>query len=591
MYSAVELRILNTLGNEVFRISNDTLSGSILDINFNIDKIGGLKDFYFTINKEQYNLFYNGMIVEVYYKDMVFLGYKKLFSGYVDNIPIDDQSSIIKIQGKGFYYRLNDLIFTNDYTDATLSEIINDLTLSNANILGKDIGSIFETFTINFENKTYTQVLDTLLQILNEQYTDIQYVWYIDEYRLLHFEQLDLEIYKNLYEGYHFQNPSVDISDEIINSIDVYRAKLSDSGITEYVDTYEDSESINVNGIRKLKLTLSDYLATPNIEQLANSILDKRAYPEKTITIEGYYINDPDIESYSLIISEVDGDYTSVLNTTVVDEFYAVARDSIFENIKFERILPNGFYGINVKPQLKNFLISDCERISQWSQNIIQSVITDSADNFLTRDANKAEGEYIEYTLPNLVQNIIDCGVYIYFDTRPSNIKFSFYSIKGVALDIWLTVEDINIHDTWYRLYFKAPNNTVTGILEISDDGITDYEMEVSANGTDYESLEVAYPINIDGIQFAQYLRNIVKVRITLGESNGYAETIYIDRIDGQYKSWDYSKLTLEHSGYTIKNNCVLGKLDFGNKKSTLSDEINDRLAKGDLAFDMYAKG
>lgn len=643
MSNTIEARVVSITGEEVYRLNGNTRNGDIINAIFNWEKIGGLREFQLDINRENEVTLFPGMRWEFYFKDEIFLDFKKIFTGYTEIIPTaESENPLISLTGKGYYWKLKEKQLTQTFTSTAIGTIINALDYSGLDLDATefDIQAPSVNITVEFKNKTYIQVLDTLLAVANENYKTNQYIWGVDENRGLYFKPLPstgTDVNKKLFEGYQFQDPEVKVSDKIVNSLDVFRATQADPKATEFVATYNDTVSQGEYGIRKEKVTVSDYIDTTSIARLANAILEERSDPDKIISISNFYVKDAEIVEGNLVFEDSSGVNNWAWRTSLTDFPNAVFRDASLSQTGFDRILEADFYGISTKPQNKTLLINECDSLDGWTQNTPNSTIIINDDTVLTgrkvfkwaRAAGQPAGDYIEYTLLDLIQNPLAVGFSIYFDTYPANITFTFTSSFGQEYSQTIDTSNTGIVDTWLTFNFNLPRDYVSTTLDVlpsagppveplevspveagalqdlqvepaatnfqdlqvenSPGTLLDLQVQAETIGTP-EDLEVNYWLDENGDAFGDRLDNIEKVRITLGAGDSNANTIYIDRIGAQNFSWAYSRLTLEKAEYNVTRNFILGNLEFGKKRDTLTDQIKNKVGKGDLAFDMYAK-
>ena len=298
MSNVIDARVISITGEEIARLDGATNRGKILEHSFTWEKIGGLRNFTLRINKENMIPFFNGMRWEFYFKDATFLDIKKIFTGYTEIIPTSESDEpTILIEGKGYYNKLKEKFLTQDYNNQSINTIINSLNFSGLdldtnffNIAGPSVN-----VTVSFKNKTFTQVLDTLLQIANSSYLTTQYIWGVDENRGLYFKALESvypDVRQKLFEGYNFQNPQVELSNTVVNRLTVFRPTLADSKITELVAVYNNSDSQQKYGIIEDKLTLGDYVDTATAARIASAILEEKQDPEKLIKVDEVYTKD-----------------------------------------------------------------------------------------------------------------------------------------------------------------------------------------------------------------------------------------------------------------------------------------------------------
>lgn len=594
MSNSIEARIISITGQEVYRIIGNTKRGAILSADFEWEKVGGLRNFEITIARNNAIPLFSGMRFDFYYRDEVFLSNSKIFTGYSEIVPNrETNNNFIVISGKGYYWKLAQRLLNNSYTSQSLQSIILSLDLTGLDISFSptEINPPSGTYTVDFKDKSYIKVLDTLLKISNSQYSTIQYIYGINENRELYFKQLPstgTDVAQKYFEGYNFQNPEVEFNDDIVNKVQVYRATLADAKETELVNTYEDTNSQGIYGEYEKKITVSDYIDDTAAEDLADSILQEKSVPKKMIRIDNFYRpNSKIIEGLIAFDDGIDND-TIIIDVGSGTEDFEYRMGEINES-SFARVLVADYYGISTKPQEKITLVNECDSLTGWTQSISDSIITVENNNVLTgrqsfkwtRDASKPAGDYIEFELESVISNLIDVRFNIYFVDTMTDITVSFFDIDGNQVDINPDVSNVNLVTTWLKFIEETQNILETGALEAKSTG-TIKKLGIKSGGTEYG----IFVTHTD----AQSIRNLAKVRITLGTGTLNSDVLYIDRIETKNKSWEYSRLTLDKAKYSIDKDYIIGNLEFGDKKISLIDELKTNLDKGAIAFDMYAK-
>lgn len=595
MSNLLEVRLISITDNQVFKISGNTLRGAILDANFECNKIGGLLSFDLTLSRENSLPSFAGMRLEFYFKDEVFQTLNNIFTGYVEDIfNAENNKETITINGKGYAKKFDTRVLNQDYTTTTIADILNSLNYSglDLNLTSNNISPpITNIDTIEFKDKTYTQVFNTLLQIANADINNNQYIWGVDENRGIYFKLLPSVspiVGKKYFEGYHYQNPEVEISDDVVNKLIVFRTTQADPKQTELVATYENTISQDQYGIREQKLIISDYMDTASITLIANSILEYKKEPKKLIKINNFFIKDVKLVLDNLVLNDGGTIYNLQLDDASV-LFQAIYKGAIIDDLNYFRILPSDYYGLSNKPQEKDILINECDNLDEWIESTPTSTIVEDDSNVMTgrqslkwtRVASQPAGDYIEYNLPVILNNPISVLFMIYFKNNVPNLTFTFYDSEDDKVKVIFTPSDARIN-TWLKIVENVEHGVVPDpdILNINNIG-PDEPLEIN-------NLTVTTFLAIGDLSIG--LRNIVKIRITLGVGTTNTDEVYIDRIQLKNNAWTYSRLTLDRAHYNIKRDFILGELEFGNKKVTLIDEINDQLKSGDIAYDLYSR-
>lgn len=597
MSNSLEVRLTSITDNEVYIITGNTLRGSILSSNFEWNKIGGLLSFDLTLSRETELPLFAGMRLEFYFRDDVYRTLNNIFTGYVEVIPTSENNvETIILEGKGYSRKFEERILNQDYSATTITDIINSLDYS-----GLDLDStqdnvappVVNISAIEFKDKTYTQVFNTLVQIANSNINNAEYIWGINEHRGIYFHILpsvNPNVSKKYFEGYHYQSPEIEITDNIINKLIVFRATQADPKQTELVATYEDTDSQDLYGIREQKLTISDYMDTTSIALMASAILENNKEPDKLIKMNNFFIKDTEIISGGIILDDAGTIYDLQLDDSSV-LFGCIYRDPLIDDSKYFRTLQADYYGLSNKPQIKQVLVDECDSLDNWTDSTPTSVIVEDNTNVMTgrqafkwtRSASQPTGDYIELELNTTLNNPISVLFMVYFANNVPNVTFTFYDSEGDTVDVIFTPTDERIN-TWLKIVQDVTRGEAPDLelLNINNLG-PDEALEIN-------NLAETTFLSIGDEPPSIGLRDLVKVRITLGEGTTDTDEIYIDRIQLKNNAWSYSRLVLERAKYNVTRDFILGELEFGNKKMTLVDEIKNKLKSGDIAYDMYTR-
>jgi len=362
----VVVKIYSVTGALVASYYNNTERGENLKVVCNELRIGGLDKFSFTIPSTTPEPLFNDMECQIWVDGV------KWYSGFSDIIPSRDNSEpIIEITGQGFFHKLKVKTINRTYSAQTLDAIVKSVA---SNELGTDINVYYNVakidvpalsgISMNFEDQDLMEVFSELGEICNYQYSTQQYTWGVDEEKELYFRPVSNDQMSHLFEGYHYQNPEVgQLSGKMVNQILAYRTTAADSKATEYVATYSDSSSIELNGLSEKKITFPNYIDTTTIANICQSVLEKNSQP-----VDRVEIND--------------------LN--IVDKFDI------------------GFYGLSNRREKYFVKINDMEDITDWDLTGLNNttVVISSEEVFTGRRAMKlvtsagAEGDMLSYDLP-----------------------------------------------------------------------------------------------------------------------------------------------------------------------------------------------
>jgi hypothetical protein len=280
---------------------------------------------------------------------------------------------------------------------------------------------VFNISNLEFANKSIWSALITLISIANSIDSNNQYRWYIDRYRVFRFESVNNTLQKNMYEGFYFQNPKIEErSDDIINTVEVFRGDSTNENELVKVGTFSDSGSIGKYGVLSRKLTIPDYVDDTTAQAVSEGIINRQK----------------DIKNY--------GELKNILTSS-----------------RFEF----GKYRYNLKPNFYWNIISECEDISDWISSLTggTSFSVDNAEyytgrnSFLLETIIGSQNDYIEYEFDikdnpekiviyiksNVADNIFQIRFY------DSNDNFVFDTLSVDIVGIWNGYEftDIDLSD------------------------------------------------------------------------------------------------------------------------------------------------
>lgn len=385
-------------------------------------------------------------------------------------------------------------------------------------------------------DKNLADIFTDLLKIANYNYDVSKYRWYVDNERELVFEELNATPNDILFEGYNYQSPKVDKkSSDIINKILAFRTKVADRYSTEYVAAYQDTESQARLGLFEKKMIFPDYADTTTIGNIANSIIKQYAFPSKRIQIK---------------------------------------------NLLRETPLLFGHYGLTNKRDFYWQILAECDVTTGWNTaNLTVTTFSVSTEKVLTGlrslkfvTANGSLGDYVEYTLDEILYFPINLRFYIYFVTTAISIKLIFIDKDDAQLE----VEAKLIPDEWQKIEKSIEEIISIGFMKVSDG-----------------KLKVQYDVSNSGFMKVRHLvqagiGSIKKIRVYINSNT--ATTFYIDRIEASSNMYRYSKLLLKQSKYTLSSLGFFVDAVFGGEADSIITEIDQRAVNGEIALDIYAK-
>lgn len=428
MSSPLQIRIISDTGEVVSLLSSDTRQGSILNTTIVAEKIGGLKEFTFTLDRKTDVPLFNSMICEIYLE-----GSKK-FTGYTLTVPtVESNNPELFIEGRGFYFKLEEKFITQTFTSTTIEAAIAAINLTGTGVKynASKIDANVSLTNIEFKDKSIENILTSFLKIANQDFNTTEYIWGVDEEMELYFYPIPEEPKASLFEGFQFQTPSVDVIDEVINTVDAWRTKTGAPGETEFVATYIDSGSIDRNAPRARKLIFPDFANASDIQNIADAIIQRNLDPKKRIKI-------------------------SNLNIGVLDF---------------------GKYNISIKPEEYFSVINEADSLDGWDLSGAPNMpVTVSDEQVLTGRASlkfepnaSAQGNFARYTLPIKLNAPLLLRVYVYFLNDPSDISVIFSDSFSSSITITPDSTNTAAVNQWLKYTDTIDKNIIEGLCTVGD--------------------------------------------------------------------------------------------------------------------------
>lgn len=540
----ITVKILSQTGDFVTFFCSNTDNGKSLSLVLNEEKIGGLIDFTLNMSNDIYEPIFTDMLCQI------FLDGTHYWTGYAGIIPeADTNTEIISITGYGFIQKLKKQVINVSYTDKTLEYIIKDIAstylTTELRVLYQE--SFIETpsisaIDIEFKDKTLLDVFTSLMNIANYDYQNAQYTFYIDKNRYFNFRLISQSTKEALFEGFDYQEPTIDKSfSEIINKILAYRTKSTDANAVEYVGTYQDTNSQGNYGTYMKKYTFPDYTGNSIIENICNAIIQKNKDPIITQEINNLEIISPkDIGFYRLISQRKS--YLKTLNSMEsLTGWNTETLISATASISNEHVLTN-------RTALK--LVSGVGSMSSYMEYVFDPYIPFPSTFGLYVYKVLSASEYT-IRLYDIYDNFIDIKV-------PQSAPIGQWLRFGVDIKILLELTTLNVNYS----------ETLESCLELSPDGIDSGCMDI-------------YQVIQDGVF------NISKVRIII-DSNSDSEGFF-DQLDLITNAYIDRTLILEQVEYTL-NKSYVAKCTLGNKSSSIVDEIKEKVKDGSNALEIFSK-
>ena len=511
----IKLMFLSPTGEYVGEI-NSTPDGSGF-INFKIteDRIGGLKKFSFEIARNPDFPFYNLLQVQFFVQGIHW------YTGELIYKPeLDKRVETYEYEGQGFINYLKDYKIDVVYENKTLEEIIIDLItvqMPSEFPIGYNPSRILVpnlTITkIEFNKKTIYKALETLLEYANYDYNNAQFTFGIDKEKIFYFEEISQTVDWGFFEGFHYQEPDVEVSiSDVVNKINIYRA-LEDSQDVEFVDVIEDLESQAKWGLKESDVQLSDYVDNATGIKIAQAKLERFKDIVKKIELENLDID--------------------------------------------ENPYPIGFYNVNNRQNTYQNLINECEDVNEWTKSGTHFTWIDQDDKvfsgkraFYIKLATYAVGEYIEFELDEAINFPSLFNLYVAQEQKGRAFNFVFYDEDGNYLDLqtnYLGTED--------------------GKILATEDG-KKIALEVATIGLEINLIDDFQKLTFD----ISELKNIKKVQVVFSSNDPFV--IYLDRLEIMTSSYYQNTLILDQITYEQDGSKILASPKFGERIETLVDNI-----------------
>lgn len=537
------VEIYSITGVLVSSFYNNTFSADDLIIKCTEERDGGLNDFSFTVPSTTTEPLFGQMECRIYANGVWW------YSGYAESIPSPDQDDpIIEITGLGFFHKLKEKTINESYTTQTLEFIVKDIA---STYLGSDLDVYYDVskidvpvisnISIEFKGKTLKSAFESLSKIANKDYQTQQYTYGVDKEKELYFSAISNNTVTHYFEGYDYQEPEVETIDgKLINKILTYRTTLADPNVVEFVASYEDSESIGLNGLYEKSLTFPDFADSTTMSNIANSILERYSTPIERLAIK---------------------------------------------ELEVSNILPIGFYELSNRRDQYIISVNEMEDLSQWDTsamiNTIPAIVSDNV--FTGRKSLKlvttvgSSGEFMEYILPVPIKFPDLFRLFVYLDDANADITIKLFDSNNNEFDI--DFDSLSGIDQWLKKFAN-----ITSVLETAN--------LVVDNGTGDEDLIVDVSPSLSGNMIVDKLvgagvLDIVKVRIIINNNN--ASVLWIDSMTTRANTYFHRKLLLEQVEYEL-NKSFIANVTFGEKADSLIDEINDKVEDGDIALSVFSK-
>ena len=270
-------------GEQVSYLQTGRGQGCKLEPELTCRKYGNLDKFSIMIARANELPIFTGMDVQFIYKN------KKFAYGYVEDVPESDQNGgMVKITGSGYAQKLKDKKITLSVTDETVNEIIDTIGTTYFADLGinynasKNQAPSTNIPSGEWKNKSIEKIIQDLISVSNEDFQTVEFIYGIDALGDFYYNGIQNNSPKaGMFEGFKYQEAETEEDPKsIVNRVETYRTTLADPEITEFVDTFEDSDSIDNNGIYERKLVISDFVDDDTAEKIAEGIIQDNKNPK-----------------------------------------------------------------------------------------------------------------------------------------------------------------------------------------------------------------------------------------------------------------------------------------------------------------------
>jgi len=518
-------------GEQVAYLQTGRGQGAKLESELSFRKYGNLDNFSIEIARANKLPIFTGMDVQFIYKN------KKFAFGYVEDVPASDQNGgTVRITGSGYAKKLKDKKITLSVTNDTVNEIIETIGTTYFSDLGinysatKNQAPSTNIASANWKNKSIEKIIEDLISVSNEDFETVEYIYGIDSVGSFYFNGIESNSPKKAFgEGFKYQKAKTEEnSQNIVNRVEVYRATSADPKTTEFVATYEDSDSIDNNGIYERKLTISDFVDTTTAQKIAEGIIQDNKNPKTRVSIEDLLI---------------------------------------------EEFLDFDFYVLNNKLQEQKNIISEFVALTDWDQTLTTSTIAlRSTTVFSGRqcyqwDIDNSVGDFIQkdigYFQPQFLR------LYLRQDTAGEYLQITINGIIGNILTNMVT---------------NVPKNFVTNVPK----NIKVVTLQTTPTGIQTIGVPTAnewIAVNIDLTGFFK----VDSVKIEITETD--AVEILIDRMEIYTESYVRRNLSLQEITYKFGSSSVKAiDATFGQDKITLTEKLNKIDKKNTIAYDIFSK-
>lgn len=519
-------------GEKVASLQSGRGQAEVLESELSFKKYGNMENFSINLKRNNELPLFTGMGV-------LFLNKNKRFAyGYVDEVPETDQNSgIIKIIGSGYSKKLKDKQITLSVTNQTVKQVIDTIGTAYFSDLGFDYDSTKNQAPATYitaadwKDKSIEKIIEDLISISNESFDTVEYIYGIDEFGSFYFRGIvNNNPASGYFEGFNYQNAKTEKNEKsMINRVLLFRTTSANPDVTEFVNTYEDSDSIDKNGIFEKKLVISDYVDNTTAENIALGIIGNGKDPKTRVKV----------------------------SDLLTDNF-----------LNFD------FYALNNKKQEQKIVVAEFTSLTEWVQSLTTSTI-------VLRDTTVFSGRLCyQWDITNSVGDNISQAVE-YFSPKFMRVYLR-QDVAGEFLKITATGLQGKIHR---NLVTNVPANIVTNVP-------TNFVVNVDSSGLATGIADIGVPTANEWVAVNIDLTGFFKIEsIAIEVIKTDVVEILIDRLEIYTESYVKRILSLEEITYKFSNTDLIATdAIFGQEKITLTEKLNKIDKKNRIAYDIFSK-
>jgi hypothetical protein len=574
----VEIRFISKSGVFVDSLNSITRRGQLLNVLFDITKIGGVQKGTIEIQNINIELSTNFevQIWRGYYEGFTGSQLEHQFTGYITEAP-EYTDDTIKIKFAGYWEKFKGIQNTVTYTNKTISFIIQDLLSTDP----------FERFNNDFselnpptdlipeiklENTPLLEVFNRLVAIANKDYQTAQYAFYFDETNRLVFKLMTIQ--EALFEGYQFFGPQIDQEKPKVNKVYMYTRDPLDSQKTVFRGVVTNTDSVSQYGVK-----------------------------DETIIF-------PD-ESGTGILTDLDTNAIVNVSKMLIDRYKDPTTKASIKNIR--NFYDQGFLKISTAKTKKKTTVYEGENANNWDlSSVIASTVTVDTGIFLFGNsslkfalASGSQSDEAIYDFPENSYGVFLFEVYVYC-TGGAECTFKLFNESDFK-----TMSN-SIQDQWVKLSMQIvlslgteegdidyKDGSEEDTMDFSDPQVVfavDYQDGASANNLDYEDgVDTGAVDGQDGLgEGAMCYRSplaggnlfaVNKFALTFDTEVG---SVYVDKALISTFNGITKELSIEKQSIAIKEGAFLNTINLGENPDSLIDEIKGEIKPGNIAFEQF---